>query len=254
MDEAYELARATGDPGVTAFMLCSRVFLVAWADGDLEEAWRLAEESIAIARESGDRWLLAECLNNATVPKLSDPVAALALLEESLEIYRAVGDRDRVASALHNVAWVCLEFDLPRSEESAAEALAIAREHGSTRVAAGASIFLGFAVALRGDPAGAELFFGEGLRLAHEVGSQRLVIEAIEGLAAAAADEGDDERARTLWAAGDHALDTLHIPHLYPEEELRRRWFEPRHAGGSPLPLDQTVDAYLMQSEVRSAS
>jgi predicted ATPase len=254
MDEAYELARATGDPGVTAFMLCSRVFLVAWADGDLEEAWRLAEESIAIARESGDRWLLAECLNNATVPKLSDPVAALALLEESLEIYRAVGDRDRVAYALHNVAWVCLEFDLPRSEESAAEALAIAREHGSTRVAAGASIFLGFAVALRGDPAGAELFFGEGLRLAHEVGSQRLVIEAIEGLAAAAADEGDDERARTLWAAGDHALDTLHIPHLYPEEELRRRWFEPRHAGGSPLPLDQTVDAYLMQSEVRSAS
>jgi tetratricopeptide (TPR) repeat protein len=249
MDEAYGLARATGDSGVMAYMLATRVFLVVWVDGDLEEGRRLAEESIAIARESGDRWLLGECLNNAVVPaQASDPAAALELLDESLELFRAVGDRDRVASELHNIAWVCLTFDLPRAERSAAEALAIGREHGSNRVAAGSSIFLGFAVALQGDPARAESDFVEGLRLAREVGSQRLMIEAIEGLAGVAAAAGDDERAARLWASGDQALDALHIPHLPPEDEVRGRWFQLKHADGPPMELGEAVDYALTGS------
>jgi tetratricopeptide (TPR) repeat protein len=74
-------------------------------EGDYEAAWAFFSESLSLRREMGDRWGIAQSIDNMAVVarKKGDYAAARALHEESLSIFREVGEWHGVAYALDNL-------------------------------------------------------------------------------------------------------------------------------------------------------
>jgi predicted ATPase/class 3 adenylate cyclase len=83
---AAELARADGYPGLAAMWLAYCVSTVLLGGGDEREATANAEESVALARQSGMPAAIVMSLNALALTLVDrDPTRARALLQESIE-------------------------------------------------------------------------------------------------------------------------------------------------------------------------
>jgi len=143
----------------------------------------LYEESLAIRRESGDRWSIANSLNNLglVLRDQGDVTGARTFLEESLTINRELGDRWSIANSLSSLG------DVTLSQKDYDAALA---------------------------------FLEESLSINQELSDRRAMAFLFEFFAELAAAKNQPRRALRLAGVASALRDTMGAP-LSPAEQLR---------------------------------
>jgi predicted ATPase/DNA-binding SARP family transcriptional activator/DNA-binding CsgD family transcriptional regulator len=107
LEEATRLRPRVANPRTVANLLILSG-LVAFARGDIEQAWALHEESLEISREIGDAGVMIVCLTNLGLMAVGrgDHARASALLEENLHLARRSDDKMPLQYALFGLAGV----------------------------------------------------------------------------------------------------------------------------------------------------
>lgn len=241
--------------------------VLADAQEDYGTARRHFEASLALHREAGDEWGVANALNNMGVVALrhGDHEAAYRLYGQSVSLWRKLGNDAAVALALNNLANVARRMDRHDDARRALdESLAMQRQAEDGN---GCALTLGLMAELardEGEDERAATLYGESLSLfrqagnrpqiAHsllelgrvqrarglleearecclqglleyvELGSPRGLADALEGMAALAADSGDVEEQRRFHEAAHALLEGHRTYDPEPAIELARRW------------------------------
>jgi tetratricopeptide (TPR) repeat protein len=169
--EQRSVARAKALRGLT------RLYLSL---GDNANAKRVAEESVALYRQSQDQRGLAFALVILAYPLeiLGERVQAETVLQESYSIARAEGDIYVICRSLNMWARVILDLhhDLDLSQSYVEESLRLAKEAGLRSQEAQASGILGLIATRGNDHAKARSHFRESIRVYQEIGSMFNVI------------------------------------------------------------------------------
>jgi predicted ATPase/tRNA A-37 threonylcarbamoyl transferase component Bud32/Tfp pilus assembly protein PilF len=176
--------------------------VLAGAQKDYQLANTLFTESLAINRETDDKWAAAVSLNALAVTALDqrDVAAARSLSEQNLEVWRELGDRAAVARSLSNLASVVKEqgeYGLARSLYD--EALSIFRETGDPTAAARVLNKLGDVARDQGDTAEAQKLYDESLEAFREFGDRWGTALALADLGNLARERRDFPSARSLY-------------------------------------------------------
>jgi tetratricopeptide (TPR) repeat protein len=182
--------------------------------GDLVASRAAFEQALASFREVGDRWGIANTLDQlAGIAALEgDPVASLALADEALRVIGELGDVEDAAELQCRRADSLLRIGEVAAARAVYERVA---ELGTPPAVAAAHRGLGEIARLAGDlDTAGELFrralseYRPGPIIAAEIRARILC-----GLGAIAAADGDAERAREHYAqARDEALTRLNLP------------------------------------------
>ena len=247
--EALALSRRAGDPAGIADAL---MHLGQVNPDDGERARAAAEEALPYARDSGDQGLIADALS---LRLLSLPIVDVdAEIGETAALYRKVGDVHGLASLYNNAGYVAIEQG---SYECAAayldEALVLAETTGEQLRVMLAFENLGLASLFMANLERAMARFAEGLRLCREHGVPWAGAEAIAGVAAVAARQGESERAARLLGAAESLASSQNAVGLRLEQEFyspaRERIGETRwgtaYAEGARLSFDEAVSLAL---------
>ncbi len=148
--------------------------------GDNANAKRVAEESVALYRQSQDRRGLSFALVVLAYPLefLSELEQAEAILHESYSIARAEGDIYVICRSLNRLARVIIDLhhDLDLSQGYVEESVRLAREAGLRSQEAQASEILGFIAKQRNNFDEARSNFKEFLKAYQEIGATFNVI------------------------------------------------------------------------------
>jgi tetratricopeptide (TPR) repeat protein len=148
--------------------------------GDNANAKRVAEESIALYRQSQDRRGLAFALVVLAYPLefLGERAQAEAALQESYSIGRQEGDIYIICRALNRLGHVIVDLyqDLNLSQRYVEESLRLAREAGLRSQEAQAFEILGFIASSRRDDEAARTYLKESARAYEEIGASFNVI------------------------------------------------------------------------------
>ena len=225
-EESLAIRRELGDRlGISAAL--SDLGNVALRQGDLASARALYEESLAIKRQLGDWSGMAKTLNNLgnVAREQGDLASARALFEESLTFARELGDRGQIALLLGNLGFVaCDQGDDAFARAQYDESLAIMRELGDRQGVARILTYLGRLAHSQEDFTAARALQEQGLTILREVGDRRMMIHALEGLAAADGALGSSLRAARIWGAAERLREDIGSPHSADERpgyELR---------------------------------
>jgi predicted ATPase len=177
---------------------------VVFIRGDFERGTALHEQSLAAFRRLGDELAVAHVLHRLAVNAAAegDYDRARAMSDESLSVHRRYGSRSGEAMALGVLA------DLEQRQGRFAAALELALESASVAGEVGFRWwqvhYLYFACEMcleLGRPGEADEWGREGLGLADEIGNRQMIVYLLALLSAAAAAQGDSERAGHLWGA-----------------------------------------------------
>jgi len=170
-EEQRLLARARALRGLT------RLYLSL---GDNANAKRVAEESVALYRQSQDRRGLAFALVVLAYPLefLGERMRAEAVLQESYSIARDEGDIYVICRSLNILARVIIDLhnDLELSQRYVEESLRLARETGLRSQEAQACEILATLAIHRNDYLEAQTRFTESVRIYEEIGARFNVI------------------------------------------------------------------------------
>ncbi|MFS8531209.1 diguanylate cyclase [Sphaerobacter thermophilus] len=190
--------------------------VLAWFQGDLEEARDRLEASLAISSRLGDAAATSRDLNNLglVLRQQGDYAAAEAHFTRCLEVQRSAGDAWGQSITLGNLAELAvLQGDGPAARRMAGECLAITREVDDQRLRALALCTTGVVLLDQGETESARTALGECLALAESLADPRTTARCLTGLgvvalmqrrSAAAADLLG--RALDLWSQiGDRA-------------------------------------------------
>ena len=143
--------------------------------GDNANAKRVAEESVALYRQSQDRRGLAFALVVLAYPLefLGERVQAEAALQESYAIGRAEKDIYIICRALNRLGNVIVDLyhDLELSQGYVEESLRLAKEAGLRSQEAQACEVLGFIATNRNDHDASRTYFKESVRVYEEIGA-----------------------------------------------------------------------------------
>jgi predicted ATPase len=176
---------------------------LAKLQGDVEEARRNLEESLAIRRKLGNQEGIASSLNNlGTVAEdRGDYDQARTLYEESLEIRRTLGDRVGISHSLNNLGIVSHRLgDHRRSLELLEESLGIRRELGDHWGVAGSLINLAEIARALSDYDRAAAFLDECLSIHRKMGDPHGIGPFLKNTMGRVAEErGDLEGARAAY-------------------------------------------------------
>ena len=175
----------------------SDIAQVVEARGDLDAAVAFTERAMLAARRLNLQ--LAEIQLGARLGNLllcqGDVEGADALHEEAMALAESVGSRVSYGVILTGRAMVrWAQGRLEEAAEAAADALAVYRR---TQLLSGEALslaLLGFTTERLGDAARAEELHTEALAASRQLGDERLVALALEGLAGVAVARGDHER------------------------------------------------------------
>jgi predicted ATPase/class 3 adenylate cyclase len=169
--------------------------------GRLEEASEEAAWVLTAARECGDRWGVARCLNMqaAIEGARGNPSAGRELFAQALASFRGLGDEQGVA--LVQVSLAELEFADGHPERAlhlASDALEInLRGKNATNIALNYNNCAVYRVAV-GDLTGARESAREGLRWARQAGAGLYIAVALQDLAVLSELGGDQQRSARL--------------------------------------------------------
>jgi predicted ATPase/class 3 adenylate cyclase len=169
--------------------------------GRYTEALRYLEESLAIARELGDKRMAAADLNTLCMASVgcSDLAGARRYATEGLAVARELGEGRRVAAMLVSLAQLNRsEGALDVAEPQYAEALALTREIGDRESVAVALLNLAMVAISRGSLAQARRTLREAFMIIEEIRSNRLGQSALDVAMGLAAALGDYSRAARL--------------------------------------------------------
>jgi predicted ATPase len=172
--------------------------------GDFERGNELQEQSLEEFRELGDELGVAHVLHRLAVyaAHTGDHARARALTDESLELHRRQGSPSGEAMALGVFA------DLAHKEQRDEEALRLSLQSADLAAEVGFTWwqihYLYFACEMclnLGRPQEAERWGQEGLGEALRIGDRQLTVYLLALLSAAAAAQGEPERAGIRWGA-----------------------------------------------------
>ena len=180
--KSTELARATlnlfEEIGDQAGIIASKVALslCLGQSGDVPKGINLAEETLLLCREYGDRFheaqLLDSILGDAAI-RQGDYARAIVLREHALELRRALGDVDGQAWSLFMLAGTVRAIgDMPRAQTLYEESTALWRQLGSWRWYADVLDELGRVICNQGNYSRAKALFEESLTAAQSIYDQ----------------------------------------------------------------------------------
>jgi predicted ATPase len=177
--------------------------ILGWAaegKGDLDEALRMHEQAVRLARATDDRWRLAIALNNlGNVQSIRKEFgAATGTLTEALAISREIGIPDTTGRVLWNLSLAVLaQGDFERAGGQLREALELFALTGSF---AACDVLLGLAAVAnaREDPHRAALLLGASDRIIKEIGNRdiaeaRLYDDTLKAVSASLGDSAATE-------------------------------------------------------------
>jgi predicted ATPase/DNA-binding SARP family transcriptional activator len=234
--------------------------------GDLERARVVLEEAGTLADGLGSDWDRAEvCFSRASLEAFSgDHARALALQDDGVRLLRKLGMPRRVwlGRLVALGYYALLQRDLARARAALEEYLAEDADKSPLGIA-NAQGNLGLVSLYEGDREGAAARFHQALTLAREAGAKRTIAEALYGLAAVAAIDGDGQRSASLWGAADAILESMGSPISAPEQFAVDRYLEPTRAAldddlhvtlrakGGSMSLDEVLTYAFEQSTRR---
>ena len=196
---------------------------LANTQGEVEQAARLGERSLARGRAQNDAAGTASALNLLGVIALQrgEVERAVGLFDEGLRLNREVGDSWRVAQILLSLGQCAyIAEDYAHAREQFEECLALMRRTGSTSHIAIALLNLGHVARAQGEIERAAALYREAFALSQEMGDRLRAARALEALATVAAQRGQAERAVRLLGVAARLRDEL---------------------GASPHPLDRAL-------------
>jgi predicted ATPase/class 3 adenylate cyclase len=168
--------------------------------GRYPEARQYLEESLAIARDIGDKRRVAEALQPLGMAHLGqgDPRGARRYLEEALVLAQERGDQRELAAAINAIAQLHrMEGDLDKAEPLYEEVLRLARELGDRESIAIGLLNLAMVVISRASGDRAREMLLAVLAIAEEIGSKpagQSVMEVSAGLAVLSTDWAEAAR------------------------------------------------------------
>src|SRR5581483_7800830 len=175
--------------------------VLARAQGDYTFAWSCFDQSLAIFREQGNRWGVANAFHNlaSIAGHHGDYTRADTLLEQSLAVWRELGDQWGIAMSLSYRGEVARSRgDYRRAEMLWQENLALSRGRGDTWAVASALNDLGLVADHKGDYERAAALLTESVTLYRTLADQWGTTRALIGLGRVARHEGDYCRASQL--------------------------------------------------------
>lgn len=230
---------------------------IAYWQADLEAARRWYNESLEIARASGDDLRIANAIYNlgfAFTLEHEDQVMARSLAEESVAIYRRLGDEAGIGRALWGLANSYYFFeDFVDGIRLAAEALEIFRRRGD-RFMTGWSLYMMGVYNLTLDRSAMRAALEEALPLFTEIedkSSYALIFDAFGALYFL---EGDVKRAVRLagYASATEASSGTGLAKMnrefakfYPETFLADPEFAAAYAEGQGMTVEQATEVAL---------
>jgi hypothetical protein len=185
---------------------------LGWKERDIEgeEGWRIADESVAIARDTGDAWATAWCLKVAFSHlrrQDKDLAARRAALEEAIGLARTTGDPFLLCQTLNGMGNI---YSWTRNVDASApwyiESLRIAREIGDSWSILDNIFYLADGNLEVGRIGKAKELFAEGLRLSMDYGARGYLGWFIGGFYCVASREGQAIRAVRLGAFSELIL------------------------------------------------
>jgi predicted ATPase/DNA-binding SARP family transcriptional activator len=210
-DEARTLFGTAGAKGGTA--LCTAgLSWIAHILGPAGDAVPLAQEAVALARESGEEWIVADALNNLGVALRAarDLRGSQVALEESLALRRRIGDLEGVTAGLNGLGLIAIgEDDFERAEILFREAFAISERRGDLFYDAAKDVVFGYIAFGRGDRDRATMHCVRALESCRAHGYQQFAAYVLETLAGVAAAEGRLRQAGRLLGAAVAISDRL---------------------------------------------
>jgi predicted ATPase/Tfp pilus assembly protein PilF len=184
------------------------LYAVAWIahnQGDLAAAQEDFEKALQMARYSGDRMLMADCLSDLAMlaSMAGDYTTEQSLKEQSLAVLREIGDRAAVAASLRNQGHTAeLHENLTSANSLYEQSLEAAREVGNTSMAAAALGDLGSVAYERGDYAAARSFQEQSLTILRGTGNTTDIAYRLYYLGLATDAQGDYATAISLYKEG----------------------------------------------------
>ncbi|MBL8096995.1 MAG: tetratricopeptide repeat protein [Anaerolineales bacterium] len=172
---------------------------LAWAQGDVEPARRLADEARAVCAraEEGDAYAEALNLLGDLEAHAGEIQAARTHLDQALVLYRDLGRPAGEAETLHFLSRMATtQGDYARGIELGLQSLAIYRELGNPRKAAGQELNLGVYAFEQGDFATARQLTTDSLGIFRGLGDVTGVSIALLNLGNTLRETGDPEGAR----------------------------------------------------------
>ncbi|MBI3961283.1 MAG: tetratricopeptide repeat protein, partial [Deinococcus sp.] len=138
---------------------------------------------------------------------------ALALLEESLALYQKRGEKWGMANALNNLALTArCQGNYGRALALGEQSLALSQEIGAQQNIAAALTTLGLVACSQGDDQRATSSLKESLVLCQRLGLKLTIVECLEGLAQVAGGQGQPARAARLCGAAEARREALGAP------------------------------------------
>jgi ATP/maltotriose-dependent transcriptional regulator MalT len=135
---------------------------------------------------------------------------AVALQQECLTLARELGDKSLIAQALCSLGWLSfLQGNPTQAAVRIQEGLTLARELGNKHRISVAVEMLGSIALSQDDLSQAMVLFTEGISLGQELGDKQLIASHLLGLAKVSAAKGQPYRAARLFAAADLLCDQL---------------------------------------------
>jgi predicted ATPase len=249
-EEGLALARSMGDLALCAAARQARGS-IELSVHRIEEAHRHGVEAEAFARAAGDehKGVRARQLQAITAPTLEE---ALRLGEDVAARHRRVGAAGRLAGFQTSLTYTALYFgDLDAARRLDAEAVELAETIGNQRSLGFAYGNHGLVSLLSGELGAAAQAFARELEITVRNGYHRMLYEAISGLAAVAAVQGEDDLAARLDGAAEATGPDRHDPVIARRldaasfDAARARLGEPgwrrAHAAGAALSTDEAV-------------
>jgi predicted ATPase/Tfp pilus assembly protein PilF len=213
-------------------------------------------ESLELAKEVGDKWVLSLAYLNLGIAYTTggDYAQARTSLEEGLSVVRESGDRWILAQLLNSLGDLeRIEGDFSEAEAHYRESLALHRELNTRSDIPSLLHNLGYAALSQGEHNRAEALMRESLQLQRELGNLYGVAECLAGMAGVAAAQGKPERAARLFGAVAAFLESKGAS-MWPAERveydrhlaatralLDEKTFEQAHAEGRAMPIERAI-------------
>jgi tetratricopeptide (TPR) repeat protein len=224
--------------------------------GDYGDAERYLAESLAIAREIGDKRLIAAVLQPLGVASLGqgDLAAAREHFEEALTLAHELGNKREIAAALNALAQVHrVEGALDTAEPLYASVVELARELGDRESIAIGLLNLAMVAIGQGSVDRVRTRLLEVLAIVEEIGSKPAGLSALEVSAGLAALRRECEQAARFFGAAEAQMTQIGL-HRDPADEtflapliatareaLGSTAFAAAEAGGRALSYDQAL-------------
>ena len=187
---------------------------LATGTGDPETAKHRAREGLALNRELGRGWGIADSLLLLGIAhnESGDFARGKELIEESIPLYRDLGDDHGGMEATRLLAWSCNQLgDRARAMELLEDLVRRARALGDTSIESRSLASLGSHATDEGRGADALRLLGEAYRLGQQHGDAYMTPITVCRMVGALAVAGQPARAATLLGAGEDLLEEIGV-------------------------------------------